>query len=40
MFDLPSSVFKVTKADSLLESRNAKLLGELLDTNGFGLMSV
>jgi hypothetical protein len=30
----------VTKAGSLLESRNAKLLGELLDTYGFGLMSV
>jgi hypothetical protein len=40
LFDLPTSVFKVTKAGSLLESRNAKLLGELLDTYGFGLMSV
>jgi hypothetical protein len=38
LFDLPDSTFEVTNAGSLLDLRNAALLGEILDRYDFGLI--
>jgi hypothetical protein len=38
LFDLPASVFDLTNAGSLEDSRHAVLLAEILDRYDFGLL--